>query len=357
MPAIVIAAALCSLCIWLQFFFRDSQHPPEAHTITLAKARVEVAERRGSTKPPYLKDAFPGGRHVRTVYGTIQVFEWGPSDGEKVLMLHGLGTPCIALSNMARGFVEKGCRVMLFKLFGRGYSDAPNDLRHDARLYTSQILLVLASSPLSWAGSSAFHIVGFSLGGSIAAGFAAYHAHMLRSMTLICPGGLIRKSHISCRDRILYSRGIPQWARLKLLRRDLEPRAGTWSMEERDKTDEAGIDFDEVPIAMERPWFIASYLSTVQSSLVYGRHDQLWRDLGEELRRRQSSNPPPGLSGGRICLILAEDDVIVVKDELIEDAQRVPPMATVDTFILKGGHEIAISRGKDMVTIAMQNWR
>lgn len=112
--AALIAAVCFALYIQLRSVFRDMQHPPEEHTITRAKARVEAEERQRHTEPPYLTDAFPGGRQFKTVYGTIQVFEWGPEEGEKVLMVHGLGTPCIALGDMAKEFVSKGYRVMIF---------------------------------------------------------------------------------------------------------------------------------------------------------------------------------------------------------------------------------------------------
>jgi hypothetical protein len=112
--AVLIAAVCFALYIRLRPVFRDIQHPPEEHTITHAKARVEAEERLRHTEPPYLTDAFPGGRQFKTVYGTIQVFEWGPEEGEKVLMIHGLSTPCIALGDMAKEFVNKGYRVMVF---------------------------------------------------------------------------------------------------------------------------------------------------------------------------------------------------------------------------------------------------
>lgn len=63
---------------------------------------------------PYPPELFPGGRDVETVYGTIRVFEWGPEEGEKVLLVHGIGTPCIAMGDMAWELVRKGYRVMLF---------------------------------------------------------------------------------------------------------------------------------------------------------------------------------------------------------------------------------------------------
>lgn len=77
----------------------------------------------------------------------------------------------MTLTHIAHGLVERGCRVLLFDLFGRGYSDGVGDLPHDERLYVSQALCVLASSELAWTGhgeDEGFHLVGYSLGGGIA---------------------------------------------------------------------------------------------------------------------------------------------------------------------------------------------
>ncbi|KAI1743150.1 putative alpha/beta fold family hydrolase [Xylaria scruposa] len=373
--ALASAVVCLALYRYLGLITRDRNHSPEEHTFTPAKARhVENREKERHTESPYLIDAFPGGRNFETVYGTIQIFEFGPEEGEKVLMVHGLSTPCIALGNMAREFVSKGYRVMIFDLFGRGYSDAPNDVKYDARLYTSQILLVLSSSPLSWAGTSAFHMVGFSLGGSIAVAFGAYHAHMLRSMTLVCPGGLIRKSLMSRRSQFLYSSGlIPEWMRIRHIRSSLEPRNGAPCADVPEESHHADIDFDDVPIAADQPrvrvgdvikWqleanpgFVSAYLSTIRSALVYRRHDRIWRVLGSELARRRGIDvPPPGLQGGRILLILAERDVTVVKDDTIEDIQTVLSLEDVDMHVMKGGHEVAVSQGKGVASVAMQYW-
>lgn len=63
---------------------------------------------------PYAPDALDGARDVATPFGSIRVYEWGPEDGRKVLLVHGISTPCIALVGLAEGLVAKGCRVMLF---------------------------------------------------------------------------------------------------------------------------------------------------------------------------------------------------------------------------------------------------
>jgi len=66
---------------------------------------------------PYPPDVFPGARDVDSPYGTIRVWEWGPDSGKKILMIHGISTPCLAFGSVAHGLVEKGCRVMLFDLY------------------------------------------------------------------------------------------------------------------------------------------------------------------------------------------------------------------------------------------------
>jgi hypothetical protein len=66
---------------------------------------------------PLPTDVLPGARDVASPYGSIRVYEWGPEDGPKVLMVHGITTPCIALGGLAHALVDRGCRVMLFDLY------------------------------------------------------------------------------------------------------------------------------------------------------------------------------------------------------------------------------------------------
>jgi pimeloyl-ACP methyl ester carboxylesterase len=59
----------------------------------------------------------PGARDVASPYGSIRVYEWGREEGPKVLLVHGITTPCIALGGVAHALVDRGCRVMLFDLY------------------------------------------------------------------------------------------------------------------------------------------------------------------------------------------------------------------------------------------------
>lgn len=83
----------------------------------LIKSPLEAVKSLSSVERdnlPYPPAALPGSRDVDSPYGSIRVYEWGQEDGRKVLLVHGISTPCIALASLAEGLVKNGCRVMLF---------------------------------------------------------------------------------------------------------------------------------------------------------------------------------------------------------------------------------------------------
>ncbi|KAK3942206.1 putative alpha beta hydrolase family protein [Diplogelasinospora grovesii] len=171
--------------------------------LATAKSKEELL------KLEYKPDHFEGARDISTPYGSTRVYEWGPEAGNKVLFIHGVTTSCMTLGIIAKALVERGFRVMLFDLYGRGYSDGVKGVKHDARLYVDQTLAVLKSSPLgNW--DQGFRLIGYSMGGSIAVHFAAEHPEMLSSpLTLLCPAGLIRASYMfDLKSRIAFQTGL-----------------------------------------------------------------------------------------------------------------------------------------------------
>lgn len=85
----------------------------------VASPRSRVLDRLSEdelAKLPYPLDALPGARDVQSPAGSLRVYEFGPENGRKVLLIHGVSTPCLALGGVAHGLAEKGCRVMLFDL-------------------------------------------------------------------------------------------------------------------------------------------------------------------------------------------------------------------------------------------------
>lgn len=153
----------------------------------------------------------------------MRVYEWGPESGRKVLFIHGISTSCQTLTKIAFGLAARGHRVMLFDLFGRGYSDGVGDLPHDARLYVSQALCALASSPLPWLGASGFDLAGYSLGGGIAVHFAAAFPGAVRTLTLLAPAGLIRPESFGTVTRTVFTAGlVPERLLAALTKRRLQ---------------------------------------------------------------------------------------------------------------------------------------
>lgn len=343
---------------------------------------------------PYPPDVLPGSRDVTTPYGSIRIYESGPEDGERVLLVHGISTPAVALGDLANELVKRGYRVMLFDLFGRGYSDAP-DLVYDARLFVTQILLVLASSRVSW---NSFHLVGYSLGGGLVVSFTRYFPHLVSSATLLATGGLIRSYHISWQSWLLYNSGLlPDYLVKWLVRRRIRPkdedresapqlrqnaRADIASAETKkyspngDSDATGGDDFDSAGVSKFRPgvtvssvirWqidnhkgFIPAFISSMRNAPIYAPQGD-WKALGAILRERreecsrEADIPPLGLRAGKILMVLGEDDPVVIKDEAIEDATQILGCDGVEFVVLPQGHELPITNSYGVAN-AMENF-
>lgn len=110
-PLLAVAGASFSVGFLLHSFFTRQEHG----SLILRSPRKDLspAENR---EHPLPNDVLPGARDVATPYGSIRVYEWGPEDGPKVLLVHGITTPCIALGGVAHALADRGCRVMVFDL-------------------------------------------------------------------------------------------------------------------------------------------------------------------------------------------------------------------------------------------------
>ena len=97
------------------------------------------AERDALPYPP--DGALPGSRDVPTPYGSVRVYEWGPKDGERVLLIAGISTPTLSLGDLAWEMSERGYRVMLFGMLATcSFLSSPSSPTHTHRerdLYTS----------------------------------------------------------------------------------------------------------------------------------------------------------------------------------------------------------------------------
>ena len=349
---------------------------------------------------PYPPDALPGARDVDTPYGNIRVYEWGPEDGRKVLFLHGISTPCIAFAKMAQLLVERGCRVMLFDLFGRGYSDAPDPrlYRQDIGLWTSQVLLVLSSSRLAWTGTDKFTMVGYSMGGGISATFTSYFPEFVESLVLIAPGGLLRPSRISRSSKLLYGNllpafvvtyfvgqrlrggsGVPPGVGGKAKPLGKSPIAPAKAAEaeipdEEDHGHPANARDSAAPMFPDRPklsiakavaWevdahpgFLPSFISSIKYAPVSYEHER-WKLIGSRCSARKASSGPdkaPGLNEDKVLVILGAQDPVIIADETEEDATAALGKENVKVVRLEGAHDVPVVNSHGCVDAIAEFW-
>lgn len=100
--------------------------------------------------------------YVDTPYGQVKVYETGPTNGMKVILVHGITTPTPVFKEVVEKLVQAGFRVMLYDLYGRGRSDSVQ-MPHDVPLFIAQLAFVLAAKP-DW---TKFSVAGMSFGGPI----------------------------------------------------------------------------------------------------------------------------------------------------------------------------------------------
>ena len=362
---------------------RDTQVVPSPlKTLIPRLSDAEVADL------PYPPDAYPGARNVNSPYGSLRVYEWGPEDGRKVVLVHGITTPCVALGAVAQGLVDEGCRVILFDLPGRGYSCTPVPTPHSNRLYTSVILLALTSSPISWTGNgNRFSLIGYSLGGAIVATFTAYFPSLVSSLVLLAPGGLIRKEHHTLTNKFLYNTGlIPETVLERIIRSRLKagdtPTKVTPPKEEvisaapvmgeapKDKPTKApelsrarpgitvakviGWQFDN------HPGFVKSFMSSIRYGPVSEEHCH-WRRLGKRLAAQNAPSEEEyaeqGLQNGKVLIIGGSKDSLIVKDELIDDATEALGANNVEFEFLDAGHELPVTKSREIVHYILDFWQ
>ncbi|MBZ8118375.1 alpha/beta hydrolase [Roseovarius sp. LXJ103] len=132
---------------------------------------------------PRLKDA--PGKFATLSQGQTH-YQWlGASKGPVAVCVHGLSTPSFVWGPVARALGEMGFRVLVYDLYGRGYSSAPRGLQ-DSAFFTRQLGDLLDHEGIT----HDITLLGYSMGGMIAPAYAAENMRKIRQMVLIAPAGL-----------------------------------------------------------------------------------------------------------------------------------------------------------------------
>jgi pimeloyl-ACP methyl ester carboxylesterase len=133
------------------------------------------------------------GNHAKLSKGKIY-YRWHEpevlSSNEIIVLIHGFSTPSFVWNGIMEDLLKTGRRVLAYDHFGRGFSDRPNQ-KYNLNFYVDTLneLLEFLEEP------GDIHLVGYSMGGPIAAMFAHQNKEKIKTLNLIAPAGYIPDSH------------------------------------------------------------------------------------------------------------------------------------------------------------------
>ena len=125
------------------------------------------------------------GRMVTLTQGQTYIRWHGPVRGPVIVAIHGLTTPSQVFDALAGRLTALGYRVLSYDLYGRGLSDrVPGP--QNAAFFLRQLDDLLTDQGLD----EDVILMGYSMGGAIAAAFAAAQPHRVGRVILLAPAGL-----------------------------------------------------------------------------------------------------------------------------------------------------------------------
>lgn len=281
-------------------------------------------------------------------------------------------------------------------------------MRYDGRLYASEIFSAVTSSPISWIQPDeperkGFSIVGYSLGGALAAHFASHYPMLVEDLVLIGPGGLLRPENISLRSKVLYSRGwmperLLQWLVGRRMTASSSPAPGQKSPQSDASLDPATLvptsdsdesqkfhastsrwssiskDCDEACARQihEHAGFIPAFMSSMRFAPIQFQQHR-WSLIGQRLHAQrgaekemgslpstsQGETMQRGLRSGKVHLVLGETDSIIKVKEIVPDATAaLQGSSNLHVSVIKGvGHDVAYVRGQEVAGRILEVWR
>ncbi len=143
-----------------------------------------IAERRRLVMDDDARADAPGAfidlKHGRTHYRYF-----GPQSAPLAVCVHGLTTPSFVFEALADGLVAKGYRVLVYDHYGRGFSDRPTAAQ-DREFFVSHLDELLNAL----GEHEKFLLIGYSMGGAVAAAYTAAFAQRVQQLVLVAPAGM-----------------------------------------------------------------------------------------------------------------------------------------------------------------------
>lgn len=158
---LLVLAALAVIAIWP--FLREAMRKP-----------MDAAARRDAP-----------GEFVKLSQGLTH-YRWiGPARGPVAVCVHGLTTPSLVWEAVAQGLARMGYRVLVYDLYGRGYSDRVAGVQ-DQDFFIRQLDDLLEAQGLG----DDLTLLGYSMGGAIVSAFTARNPGRVRRVILLAPAGM-----------------------------------------------------------------------------------------------------------------------------------------------------------------------
>ena len=123
-----------------------------------------------------------GGTYTSLPIGVVHYEIAGPKEGEVVVLVHGFSVPSFIWEPTFQFLKENGYRVLRFDLFGRGYSDRPDE-EYGLELFSKQIRGVLHALAIE----KPINLVGLSMGGPIVTRFTNDNPKKVKRLILQDP--------------------------------------------------------------------------------------------------------------------------------------------------------------------------
>jgi pimeloyl-ACP methyl ester carboxylesterase len=143
-----------------------------------------VRELRRAPVSNALRDAAPG-QFADLSRGKTHYQWFGSEDGAVLVCVHGLTTPSFVWGGLIPDLVAMGYRVLTYDHYGRGFSDRPRGLQ-DAAFFTGHLTELLDHLNIT----DDITLMGYSMGGSVSAAWAADNPDRLRQLILLAPAGM-----------------------------------------------------------------------------------------------------------------------------------------------------------------------
>jgi pimeloyl-ACP methyl ester carboxylesterase len=243
----LLIAALAALAIWP--FAREAMRKPMNDAVR-------------SNAPGQFAQLSQGITHYRWI---------GPVRGPVAVCVHGLTTPSMVWDAVANGLALMGFRVLVYDLYGRGYSDRAPGLQ-DQDFFIRQLTDLLDDQGIT----EDVTFLGYSMGGAIVSAFAARHPERVLRLILLAPAGMghdLGKLAKFTRDTPI----LGDW--LMLLRYPAAHRKGTEAERALPSEVDGIIDYQQAELA--KRGFVPAVLSSLRGMLPHKleeAHRQISRD-------------------------------------------------------------------------------